>query len=89
MSSSKLSRNLNDHVNNSNGNKHVKDGNSNNEQHMRPSTKRPRAPIACLRCHHKKVHTKLIYPLNMLIIINNRFAVMEFTQTVHDVYPPV
>lgn len=23
---------------------------------MHPSMKRPRAPIACYRCHHKKVH---------------------------------
>lgn len=28
------------------------------ENRIRSSTKRPRAPIACFRCHHKKVNNK-------------------------------
>ncbi|KAI8338326.1 hypothetical protein EDC96DRAFT_339643 [Choanephora cucurbitarum] len=33
-----------------------------NETRMRSSTKRPRAPIACFRCHHKKVRCDGIHP---------------------------
>ncbi|KAG2229853.1 hypothetical protein INT48_002896, partial [Thamnidium elegans] len=38
------------------------DNSKQNENRMRSSTKRPRAPIACFRCHHKKVRCDGAHP---------------------------
>ncbi|KAI9256356.1 hypothetical protein EDC94DRAFT_616199 [Helicostylum pulchrum] len=38
------------------------DNNKQTENRMRSSTKRPRAPIACFRCHHKKVRCDGAHP---------------------------
>ena len=49
------------------GNNKSSSNNSNNNTQqqtmtrMHPSMKRPRAPIACFRCHHKKVNIKRKY----------------------------
>lgn len=49
---------------------------------MHPSMKRPRAPIACYRCHHKKV--ALSSPYTISHSLNNHFlnrsAVMVYIQ---------
>lgn len=49
------------------------------------NTKRPRAPIACYRCHHKKVQ---LYEqiMNIVTYILNRFAAMVFIPTVHGAF---
>jgi hypothetical protein len=45
--------NNNTNSNNSSSKKQVENGHTMTRMH--PSMKRPRAPIACYRCHHKKV----------------------------------
>jgi hypothetical protein len=47
--------------------------------------KRPRAPIACFRCHHKKVRmitNRTLPKLTLIILTLQRCAVMELTRSV-------
>lgn len=67
----------NNNSNNNNNNNNTKKSNSANSNadantmtRMHPSMKRPRAPIACYRCHHKKVqfHTYIAISFTNLIL---------------------
>jgi hypothetical protein len=46
--------------------------NNKQDTRVRSANKRPRAPIACFRCHHKKVSP--VYPL-LIAILNEPFII--------------